>query len=48
MLLSIIGVPYAGPPVGELRWKPLQTPASWTGERDSVAWGDQFPQNPAM
>lgn len=33
-----LGVPFAQPPVGELRWKPPQPPASWTGERDATKY----------
>ncbi len=32
------GIPYAAPPVGELRWKPPQAAAHWDGVRK----GDQF------
>lgn len=35
------GVPYAKPPIGELRWRPPESPASWTGVRDA----DQFSQS---
>lgn len=32
------GIPYAAPPQGELRWKPPQAPAAWSGVRA----GDRF------
>jgi para-nitrobenzyl esterase len=33
-----LGVPFAAPPVGDLRWRAPQKPAAWTGERKA----DQF------
>lgn len=30
------GLPYALPPVGELRWKPPAAPPAWTAERDAT------------
>lgn len=33
------GIPYALPPVGELRWKPPQPASSWQGTRDATQFG---------
>nr|WP_166179824.1 carboxylesterase family protein [Altererythrobacter segetis] len=33
------GIPFAAPPVGELRWKAPQPPAPWQGVRKTVAFG---------
>ncbi len=33
------GIPYAAPPVGELRWRPPQPPASWTEVRPCNEFG---------
>ena len=39
------GVPYATPPVGNLRWRPPQPPLRWTGTRDASTFGDACPQS---
>jgi len=40
-------IPFAAPPVGDLRWKLPQPPASWDGVRDATQYGDVCMQNPA-
>jgi para-nitrobenzyl esterase len=38
------GIPYAAPPVGDLRWKAPQPAAAWEGERDATQWANRCPQ----
>jgi para-nitrobenzyl esterase len=38
------GIPYAAPPVGDLRWKEPQPVAPWTGTRDATQFGDRCQQ----
>ncbi|HEY7483095.1 MAG TPA: carboxylesterase family protein [Streptosporangiaceae bacterium] len=38
---SFLGVPYAAPPVGDLRWRPPRPAASWHGVRDAVSYGNR-------
>ena len=38
------GVPYAAPPVGELRWRPSIDPQPWQGVRVCDTWGAACPQ----
>jgi len=40
------GIPFAAPPVGELRWKPPQPPAAWQGVRQATQFGNSCPQVP--
>ncbi|WP_031427262.1 carboxylesterase/lipase family protein [Flavimarina sp. Hel_I_48] len=35
------GIPYASPPVGDLRWKAPQPVENWTGTRDAKTFGDR-------
>ncbi|MFX1572809.1 MAG: carboxylesterase/lipase family protein [Promethearchaeota archaeon] len=39
-----LGIPYAKPPVGDLRWKPPQKIIPWERVRDCTQWGDQCGQ----
>lgn len=39
-----LGIPYAAPPVGELRWKPPQGVAVWHQVRNATAFSSSCPQ----
>ena len=36
---TFLGIPYAAPPVGALRWKAPQPVAPWTGVRKATSFG---------
>src|SRR5215469_9940521 len=42
-----LGIPYAAPPTGELRWKPPQPPPRRSGTRQATQFGAACPQLPA-
>jgi para-nitrobenzyl esterase len=43
---SFKGIPFAAPPVGELRWKPPQPVVAWEGVRQADSFGPECPQSP--
>lgn len=45
--VAFLGVPYAAPPVGDLRWKPPQPVRHWNGTRKATEFGATCPQLPA-
>ena len=38
---DFLGVPYAAPPVGPMRWKPPQPAAKWAGVHDATNFGNR-------
>jgi hypothetical protein len=42
---QFLGVPYATPPIGDLRWRPPQPHASWTEPFEAFAFGKACAQN---
>lgn len=43
-IIAFRGIPFAAPPVGDLRWRPPTAVASWNGVRDASASGSACPQ----
>jgi para-nitrobenzyl esterase len=43
---EFLGLPYAAPPTGNLRWRPPSTPADWQGVRDATQFAPSCPQAP--
>ncbi len=45
---TFLGVPFAQPPVGDLRWKEPQPLKDWTGVRKAVQFGPRCAQRPVF
>lgn len=45
-IVSFKGIPYAQPPIGDLRWEPPQAVAPWAGARDATHFGHDCMQIP--
>jgi len=43
---AFLGLPYAAPPTGNLRWRPPAPPAEWEGVRDATQFAPSCPQPP--
>jgi para-nitrobenzyl esterase len=41
---AFLGIPYATPPVGDLRWRPPVPPSKWTGVRPATEFGPRCMQ----
>ena len=46
-ILQVNGIPFAAPPVGELRWRAPQTALAWDGVRDGTVFGAECVQSRA-
>ncbi|XP_078611901.1 pyrethroid hydrolase Ces2e-like [Branchiostoma floridae x Branchiostoma japonicum] len=44
-IYTFLGIPYAAPPVGDLRYRPPQPALPWEGVREAVEYGPYCPQN---
>ncbi len=42
------GIPYAQPPVGDMRWTPPRPAGDWNGVRDATSYGSACPQSAGL
>jgi len=45
---AFLGIPYAAPPLGDLRWKPPMPAAKWKGVRKATDFGARCMQSPVF
>jgi len=45
---AFLGLPYAAPPTGNLRWRAPRRPSTWTGIRDATQFAPSCPQQPSL
>ena len=45
---NYLGIPYAAPPTGSLRWAPPQAPTPWTGTLQATAYGSPCSQTAGL
>lgn len=45
-VISFKGIPFAAPPVGDLRWRPPQPAKPWSGVRQATEYASDCMQNP--
>jgi len=45
---AFLGIPYAAPPVGDLRWKPPMPATKWKGVRQATEFGARCMQSPVF
>jgi para-nitrobenzyl esterase len=45
---NYLGIPYAAPPIGSLRWAPPQAPAPWTSTLQATAYGNACTQSSGL
>src|SRR5215468_7443002 len=46
--LAWFGLPFAEPPIGDLRWRAPRPPISWSGRRDALQVGNMCVQFPSL